>query len=182
MDTENGLVPRGAIAPVSRLAALVSLLAALLVAPAQAQTSVPDAIAVPGGKPVMTVFAVGAQIYECTADASGKPAWQFREPIATLTLNGRTVGRHFAGPSWQLADGSLVVGKVAGRAPGATAADIPLLKLDAAEGKGSGQFANVVVIQRINTKGGVLAGPCEAAGMFQAVPYTSDYVFVAKGG
>jgi len=156
-------------------------LAALLTGPASAQSSLPDTILVPGGKPMMTVFAVGAQIYECAADASGKPAWQFREPVATLMVSGRTVGRHFAGPSWQLADGSLIVGKVAGRAPAATANDIPLLKLDAVEGKGSGQFSSVQVIQRINTKGGVLTGACDAAGAFQAVPYTSDYVFVVKG-
>jgi Protein of unknown function (DUF3455) len=54
----------------------------------------------------------------------------FREPVATLLLDGRTVGRHYAGPHWEMADGSIIQGKVAGRAPGVTAADIAWLKLD----------------------------------------------------
>src|SRR2546421_10876903 len=37
----------------------------------------------------------------------------FREPIATLLLDGKTVGRHYAGPNWEHADGSAVVAKVA---------------------------------------------------------------------
>ena len=47
----------------------------------------------------------------------------FREPIATLLMDGKTVGRHYAGPSWELTDGSAVTGKVAGRAPGSTSKD-----------------------------------------------------------
>ena len=79
----------------------------------------------PGETLVATIHAEGAQVYECKADAGGKLAWQFREPIATLLVSGKTVGRHYAGPNWELADGSAVVGKVARRAPGATANDIP---------------------------------------------------------
>ena len=41
----------------------------------------------------------------------GKLAWAFREPIATLVLDGKTVGRHYAGPSWEYMDGSAVVGR-----------------------------------------------------------------------
>jgi hypothetical protein len=102
--------------------------------------------------------AEGAQIYECKADAGGKLAWQFREPIASLIMDGKTVGRHFAGPGWELADGSFVRGKVAGRAPEATAKDIPLLKLEVASQRGAGQFTGASTIQRINTKGGVAEG------------------------
>ena len=71
-----------------------------------------------------TVHAQGAQIYDCKADAGGKLVWQFREPIATLLGDGKTVGRHYAGPNWELSDGSAVTGKVAGRASGATTKDI----------------------------------------------------------
>src|SRR5712671_2030591 len=84
------------------------------------RAQIPDAIAAAGGEAQMvTLHAEGAQIYECKADASGKLIWQFREPIATLMLDGKTVGRHFAGPGWELADGSAVTGKMSGRAPGA---------------------------------------------------------------
>jgi hypothetical protein len=150
--------------------------------PAQAQQPLPDSIAAPGGRAVMTVHAVGVQIYECTADAAGRPGWRFREPVATLLVNGYTVGRHFAGPSWQLTDGSLVVGKVAGSATGATGDDVPWLKLEVAAGQASGQFAAVTVVQRINTSGGALAGTCDTIGALRPVPYSSDYVFLAKGG
>jgi hypothetical protein len=130
----------------------------------------------------MTSHAVGAQVYECATDAAGKPAWQFREPIATLLINGRTIGRHFAGPTWQLADGSAVVARMTGRAPGATSDDIPCLKLDVTAGQGTGQLASVTHVQRINTKGGALAGTCDHPGGLRAVPYESDYVFLTKAG
>lgn len=144
---------------------------------------VPDAIAAAGGEAQMvSLHAEGAQIYECKIDASGKLMWQFREPIATLMLDGKTVGRHFAGPGWELADGSAVTGKMAGRAPGATAKDIPLLKLEVTSQRGTGQLTGTSSIQRINTKGGVAEGACEPAGAYLSVPYTADYVFLRKGG
>jgi hypothetical protein len=142
----------------------------------------PEAIAASGEILVATIHAEGAQIYECKADAAGKPVWQFREPIATLLVDGKTVGRHYAGPNWELADGSAVVGKVSGRAPGATPKDIPLLKLEAVSHRGTGQLSGVTTIQRLNTKGGVAEGPCESAGAFLSVPYSADYAFLKKGG
>src|SRR6188768_3507015 len=97
----------------------------------------PDAIAARGETVIATVHAVGSQVYECKADlAVGTLAWQFREPIATLFISGKTVGRHYAGPKWELIDGSVVSGKVAARAPAASAIDIPLLKLDVASSRG----------------------------------------------
>src|SRR5262245_63215065 len=132
---------------------LPGLVLSLLILPlAVARAEVPEAIAAPGETLVATMHAQGAQVYECKADASGKLAWQLREPIATLLLDGRTVGRHYAGPNWELADGSAVVAKVAARAPGATAKDIPLLKLEVVSQRGSGQLTGVTTIQRLATK------------------------------
>jgi hypothetical protein len=148
---------------------------------AAAAGEVPDAIAAPGEKLVVTVHAVGAQIYDCKADASGSQVWQFREPVATLLVAGKTVGRHYAGPAWELADGSSVAGKVSGRAPSAGASDIPLLKLDGVNGKGNGQLSGVTTIQRLNTRGGVASGACDTAGALLNVPYTADYAFYKKG-
>ncbi len=128
------------------------ILAMLIVTPG-ASAQMPDAIAAPGEALVTTIHAQGAQVYECKADAAGTLAWQFREPVATLIENGKTVGRHYAGPNWEMTDGSAIVGKVAGRAPGKTPNDIPLLKLDAASRRGTGWIAEVTTIQRINTKG-----------------------------
>jgi len=146
-----------------------------------AHAEVPDAIAAPGETLVTTIHAEGAQVYECKADAAGKLSWQFREPIATLIVDGKTVGRHYAGPSWELTDGSLIIARVAGRAPGATPKDIPLLKLEVAAHRG-GQLAGATTVQRLNTKGGVAEGTCGKAGTFLNVPYSADYAFLKKGG
>jgi Protein of unknown function (DUF3455) len=159
--------------------ALLSLPAALSSARA-AEAPLPDAIAAPGEAIVLTVHAEGAQIYECKAGSDGKPAWAFREPIATLMADGKTVGRHYAGPNWEHSDGSAVVGKVAASAPGATPGDIPWLKLDVASHRGSGVLSGVTTVQRIHTQGGKLEGACERAGTFRSVPYAADYVFLHK--
>jgi len=152
-----------------------------ILAAGTASAQIPDSVAAPNEAVVVSVHAEGAQVYECKAGADGKLAWQFREPIATLLVDGKTVGRHFAGPSWELADGSAVTGKIAGRAAGATPKDIPLLKLEAASHRGSGQLTGVTTVQRLNTKGGVTEGPCESAGTFLSVPYSADYTFLKKG-
>jgi hypothetical protein len=159
--------------------------AALLAGPMSMQplsaTEVPDAVAAHGEVLVTSVNATGVQVYECRTDASGKLAWQFREPVATLLANGMTVGRHYAGPRWEMADGSMVGAKVSARAPGATGNDIPLLKLEVTSWRGTGQLAGITTIQRINTNGGVASGTCDAAGDILSVPYSADYTFLRKG-
>jgi hypothetical protein len=160
--------------------ALVLLSGSLASAPA-AETPLPDAIAAPGATVVLTVHAEGAQVYECKAGTDGRLTWAFREPIATLMADGKTVGRHYAGPNWEHSDGSAVVGKTIGNAPGATASDIPWLKLDVASRRGSGILSDVTTVQRINTKGGKLEGACDSAGSYRSAPYSADYVFLRKG-
>jgi hypothetical protein len=148
---------------------------------AQAVEPVPAAIAAPGESAVATFHAEGAQVYECKAGSDGKLAWAFREPIATLILDDKTIGRHYAGPNWEHADGSAVTAKVAGNAPGKTPADIPWLKLEVTAHRGSGALSNVTTVQRINTQGGAFAGACDKAGEFHSAPYSADYVFLRKG-
>ena len=145
-----------------------------------AETPLPDAIAAPGETVVLTLHAEGAQVYDCKAGSDGKSAWAFREPIATLMADGKTVGRHYAGPNWEHIDGSAVVGKVAANAPGATPKDIPWLKLEVASSRGSGTLSGVTTVQRINTIGGRLDGACEKVGTFHSAPYAADYVFLKK--
>ena len=163
-----------------KLAAPALLLAALI-GPAGAAEPLPEAIAAPGETVVLSVHAEGAQVYECKAGAEGKLAWAFREPVATLLSEGKTIGRHYAGPNWEHADGSAVVGKAIGNVQGATAADIPWLKLEVASRRGSGVLTPVTTVQRVNTHGGKLDGACEKAGEFKSVPYSADYVFLKKG-
>jgi len=154
---------------------------ALTIHAGSAFAQMPAAIASKDATPIVTLHAEGAQIYQCKAGSDGALAWAFREPIATLVLNGETVGRHYAGPNWEHTDGSAVTGKVAGTAPGVTANDIAWLKLDVVARRGSGVLSGATVVQRINTVGGALKGPCEAAGALRAVPYSADYVFLRSG-
>lgn len=160
--------------------ALAVLLLSSSIVSASAQAPLPDAISAPGEKIVLTLHAEGAQVYECKADASGKLAWVFREPIATLLAEGKTVGRHYAGPNWEYSDGSAVVGKAAGNAPGATDKDIPWLKLEVASQRGSGVLSGITTVQRINTVGGKPQDTCVKAGAYQSVAYSADYVFLKK--
>jgi hypothetical protein len=164
-----------------RMGAAAALLLLTATGVPAGETTLPDAIQAPGETAVITLHAEGAQVYECKAGGDGKLAWAFREPIATLFDNGKTVGRHYAGPNWEHADGSAVTGKAIGNAPGATANDIPWLKLEVVARRGSGTLANISTVQRINTVGGKLDGACDKAGAFKSVPYSADYVFLRKG-
>jgi uncharacterized protein DUF3455 len=171
-------VARSLIGTVLILAAYVS--GVRMLSPLPAAAEVPDAIAAPGEIPVMSVHAVGAQVYECQYSPAGKLVWQFREPVATLLIAGKTVGRHYAGPTWEMSDGNAVSAKVLARAPGASANDIPLVKLEVTARHGSGKLSNVTTIQRLNTRGGTADGACDSSGALLSVPYTADYVFYRK--
>ncbi len=145
-----------------------------------AQVAIPDAIAAKNETVALTLHAEGAQVYDCKAGEGGKLAWQFREPVATLIDNGKTVGRHYAGPTWEHVDGSRIVGKPVARANGATPKDIPWLKLEALDARGPGALTGVTAIQRINTQGGQIEGACDKAGATFAAPYAADYVFLKR--
>jgi len=141
---------------------------------------VPDAIAAPDQVPIVTVHGEGAQIYECKTNAGGRLAWRFREPIATLILNDNTVGHHSAGPAWAFNDGSAITGTISASAPGATRRDIPWLRLDVTSHSGNGELSGATTVQRINTRGGAMAGSCRRPGTFLSVPYSADYVFLRR--
>lgn len=162
-----------------RLIRIAASVASLVIAFSASAGDLPDEIAAKGEAIVLEVHAIGSQIYECKADASGKLSWQFREPIATLLRDDKTIGRHYAGPTWEI-EGSVVVGKVAARAPAKDSDDIPWLKLDVTERRGDGPLKDVTTIQRINTDGGVAEGGCEDAGDYRVESYGADYVFLKK--
>lgn len=127
--------------------------------------------------PILVAHAEGAQIYECKAGADGVLAWAFREPIASLMVDGKTVGHHYAGPHWALADGSIVQGKVSATIPGATPNDISQLKLDVIAHQGAGALEQATLVYRVRTHGGTLAGPCSGPGTLRSVGYSADYLF-----
>ena len=143
------------------LAIIAAYLSMRVIAPSAAAAEVPETIATRGEDTDRRCHATGAQIYECKTNSDGKLAWQFREPIATLVIDGKTVGDHFAGPVWEMADGSAVSAKFSAQAPGATTNDIPLLRLDVAARHGSGLLSGVTTIQRLNTHGGRADAACD---------------------
>lgn len=146
---------------------------------AQAE-DLPEPASGEAGHILLTVQASGVQIYNCARDNNGQLTWQFREPLATLMINGKTVGRHFVGPTWQLDDRSAVVGKVVAQAPGASPRDISLLRLQVVSHQGPGGLSNVVTVERLHTLGGVFRGSCEHIGDLHAEPYSADYRFIGQ--
>jgi hypothetical protein len=135
---------------------------------------------------ITALHAEGAQIYECKPDIS-RPAgqahsltWQFREPIATLMVGGQSVGRHYAGPSWDLVDGGGVKGKVVLSRPAPDANDIPWLELQVVDHRNKGILSDAVTVLRINTKGGIAPGSCESEGKYLSIPYAADYLFLRR--
>ena len=161
------------------LAVIAGYLSIRAISPSAA-AEVPETIAAHGETLIATVHAIGAQVYECKANSDGKLIWQFREPVATLVIDDKTVGHHFAGPVWVMADGSAASAKVSAQAPGATTDDIPLLKLDVAARHGSGLLSGVTTVQRLNTHGGRADPSCDSPGTFLSVPYSADYAFYKK--
>lgn len=126
---------------------------------------------------ILTAHAEGAQIYECKAAADGATRWVFREPIAALIVDEKTVGRHYAGPHWALDDGSLIQGKVVATVPGATPTDIPQLKLEVIANKNEGALRSATLVYRVRTHGGALDGSCPTPGMLRSIAYSAEYIF-----
>lgn len=141
---------------------------------------VPGDIAVPdGNKAFLVGHAAGVQIYSCNGTS-----WSLLAPRADLYGdNGKLLGTHFAGPTWQANDGSYVVGR---RDAGVTVdpTAIPWLRLSATAtvgGPGGDRLVDTTYVQRIETTGGLppAAADCNVstAGTMVEVPYTADYVF-----
>jgi hypothetical protein len=166
---------------------LGSLFAVSSVISVRAQVSppqVPDILKVPDGHTViLKALGKGVQIYECKATAAdpGKFDWSFTTPEADLTNEkGEKIGKHYRGPTWEANDGSKVVGEKKAEAPRPGA--IPWLLLEAKSKEGTGKFARVTYIQRVDTEGGVAPGcGCDQAHVKTEVrvPYSANYYFYA---
>jgi len=145
---------------------------------------VPEALRAPPGQTAFLVaFATGVQIYECVAKADQPAAfeWRLTGPEAVLAdASGKTIGKHFAGPTWEASDGSSVVGEVKARDPGPKASAIPWLLLTAKSTSGNGLLSATKSVQRVDTVGGVASAErCNAAQVKQVtrVAYTARYYF-----
>src|SRR5215471_20885661 len=100
---------------------LVGLLEACAMQKMGTVPMVPDNLRVPPNERLgPEARAVGAQIYDCKP--MGNPArfeWVFRAPEAELfDTSGKKIGKHYAGPTWELSDGSKMIGEVRARDDG----------------------------------------------------------------
>src|SRR4051794_18555692 len=128
----------------------------------------------PHSRLLLRAVGSGDQIYGCV---NGN--WALKAPDAKLlNQEGSVIGRHFAGPTWQLNDGSRIKGKIVARkVPDATA--VPWLLLESVGGTGT--FGAVRFIQRTGTHGGnAPEGSCSQSAM-RRVPYTATYSFYEAG-
>jgi hypothetical protein len=144
----------------------------------------PASLTVPAANELAFAFeAEGVQIYSC-AGSGASYGWEFGAPEARLfEASGREAGMHYAGPTWESADGSRVVGaKLEAVTPDAAA--IPWLLLRATSHAGSGRMERVTFVQRMKTWGGNAPNDgCDAAhaGAVARVPYRAVYCFYQKG-
>ena len=158
---------------------LATLMLCVVATPASAGPAVPDLdglarLQVPRGNRVSYItYAEGVQIYRWNGTA-----WTFVAPEADLyDWDGDKVGTHYAGPTWESADGSKVVGAVLERWIADSDA-IPWLLLNAVSSEGSGVFRGVTYIQRLFTVGGLApTEPGDVVGEEVRVPYSAWYIF-----
>lgn len=117
----------------------------------------------------------GVQVYGCV-DGS----WTLQAPAADLLdEQGRVIGRHYDGPTWQLNDGSLVEGTVVSKRVSPEVTSIPWLLIKSV--RGTGRLEAVQFIQRSETHGGIApSGNCNQATVVR-VPYTAMYSFYGRG-
>jgi hypothetical protein len=127
----------------------------------RSEPEVPSELRVPPGyKLLARAEAKGVQIYKSVEGKDGKLEWALEAPLADLfSGEGKKLGSHYEGPSWEAMDGSMVT-RDKGQAVQMAAApnaqeDIPWLLIKVqAEGDKQGTFSQVVYIQRVDTKGG----------------------------
>jgi hypothetical protein len=159
------------------------LAASTVVSFSAAAQQVPQQIQPPAKEQLLLqVHAKGDQVYTCKSDAA-QFTWTLKAPEAQLfDKDGKSFGKHFAGPSWEANDGSRVTGKAVANTPSPDADSIPWLLVNVISHDGSGVLARVTTIQRLNTKGGKApASGCDASHVGQEVrePYSADYLFYA---
>src|ERR1700680_2854158 len=146
--------------------------------------AVPENLKVPGTQMLsVAARASGVQIYKCNVSKTDPTRfeWVFQAPEAELVdAGGKSIGKHYAGPTWEANDGSKVIGEVSARDDGPDPNAIPWLLLNAKSTVGNGIFGKRRSIQRVTTNGGKApADGCNQAqvGKDARVPYRAIYYF-----
>jgi hypothetical protein len=151
-----------------------SIVVAALAAGCASTVTVPDNLK-PGANESLALIvpAKGVQIYECRAGN-----WVFVAPEAELfDRAGKKIGSHYAGPHWESADGSKIVGAVKQRAEAPATGNIPWLLLGTKSVGSEGAFSKVSSVQRVATVGGMAPTQGCQSGEKARVYYSADYYF-----
>jgi hypothetical protein len=170
--------------PSMRVLAVTLIAAAVSITALRAQQT-SGSIDLPAGvRSVLQAKGDGVQIYTCTAGNDG-PKWVLKAPDAKLLdAAGKTIGSHFAGPTWRLEDGSQVQGELIASKPAPQTNSVAWLLLRAKAGTATGAFAEVAFIRRTETHGGVATESSCAnshdVGNIVRIPYTATYTFYAE--
>ena len=152
-----------------------------------ARPTVPAEIEAPASATlVVQLSAKGTQNYRCQATSASAAEWKLVAPEADLFRaaepGGDVAGKHGAGPSWTLNDGSGAKGDApnAKKAASPEVGAVAWLLIPAQSNGQPGELQGVTLVQRIGTHGGIApAGGCDSSsvGAETKVPYTATYVF-----
>jgi Protein of unknown function (DUF3455) len=162
------------------LCLLTSLCAGL--SHASETSDIPEVLAVPNNQRlVLELIGKGVQIYKCSEGTDHNYEWKFEAPDACLfDQQGKIIGRHFAGPTWQLNAGDKLVGRVKQKYESQDKSAIPWLLLETVESSGK-TFGQVKSVQRVNTDRGKPPAEATAAnlGEKRRILYSATYKFYA---
>lgn len=166
------------------ISALTAFSSSMVLAQSAAVSPIPSDLRVPANQQLLlTVAATGDQIYICQAksDQPDVYEWTLKAPEALLyNERGQTIGHHYGGPTWEMEDGSQVVGQLEAKVDAPTADAIPWLLLQVKSHAGNGILSRINWIQRVNTTGG--KAPIEACDASRQnkevrIDYSADYYF-----
>jgi hypothetical protein len=131
---------------------------------------------------VLALVADGVQIYESKPNSAGGFQWSLKAPKADLKSSaGEILGKHGAGPSWTLNDGSTIVGALPPVKNAAAPAGIPWLLVAVKSKSGSGALNQVDYVMRVATEGGVApVEPPKTADETVEIKYHAVYLFLHK--
>jgi len=146
---------------------------------------VPDAIKVsPNETLLFAAKGKGFQVYDWVPkkDDPSRGEWVHTPEADLFDAEGKKIGCHYGGPTWESNDGSKVICTLKSHAASPDANAVPWLLLIVKTHEGEGVFSRVTSIQRLETAGG--AEPSEETGVAKAkaggkvqirVPYTATY-------
>jgi hypothetical protein len=177
-DIGNGRNTSGrTLSPYAKRLGMIALVLAVacMARDSIAQTAKESIDVPPHARLLLRAVGSGDQVYGCV---NGR--WALTAPDAKLfNLEGSVIGRHFAGPTWQLNDGSWVKGKAVAKQVATDATAVPWLLLESIDG--TGRLGTVRFIQRTGTHGGNAPDGLCSQSAIRRVPYTATYSFYEAG-